>query len=128
MLFSLVICQWKATSLRIAAYAARRRKRERRCVLTKAAREGGGRSHRLLTVLDHGTYHQMVAGAVDAETVSAHRCWVEGRGGGGKSAEVKGGAQGRHGGHSRDGASRRAILCPSGTGVCDRNSGLVMRL
>jgi hypothetical protein len=43
-------------------------------VLTKAAREGGGRSHRLLTVLDHGTYHQMVAGAVDAETVSAHRC------------------------------------------------------
>lgn len=50
------------------------RREEEEEVLTKARREGGGRSHRLLTVLDHGAYHRVVAGAVDAETVSAHRC------------------------------------------------------
>lgn len=46
-------------------------------VLTKTAWEGGGRRHRLLAALDHGTYHRVVAGAVEGPRVSAHCCSEE---------------------------------------------------
>lgn len=53
--------------------------------LTKAAREGSGRSHCLLAVLYHGTHDRMAAGAVQKEVVSAHCCCTDlGRSGGGQ--------------------------------------------
>lgn len=75
--------------------------------LTKAAREGGGRSHRLLTVLYHGTHDQVAAGAMENEVVSAHCCCaVLGRSEW-RAAEVScGEAQGRRSRHARDRASR----------------------
>lgn len=57
-------------------------------VLTKAAGEGGGRSHRLLAVLYHGTYDHMAAGAVEKEVVSAHCCCTDLGRSGWRAAEV----------------------------------------
>lgn len=57
-------------------------------VLTETAWEGGGRRHRLLAVLDHGTCHLVATGAVERQRVSAHRCWGRGRSGG-QLAETK---------------------------------------
>jgi hypothetical protein len=57
-------------------------------VLTKAAGEGGGRSHRLLAVLYDGTYDRVAAGAKEKEVVSAHCCCADLGRGGWRAAEV----------------------------------------
>lgn len=92
MLFSLIRCKRKATLLKIATSAMAEGERKTRSqqdmVLTESAWEGGGRRHRLLAVLDHGTCHLVATGAVERERVSAHRCWERGRSGG-RLAEIK---------------------------------------
>ena len=83
-------------------------------VLTKAAGEGGGRSHRLLAILYDGTCDRVATGAEEAEVVSAHCCCADLGRSGGRAAEVnKVKRKGRRGGHARDGASRKHITTES---------------